>query len=130
MTLLEGNAFATFVSGVAPDPLTGNGLGTALLAFMFLFSGFFIEYNAIPKGWRWFAALSMFKYPFDAMTKNMLIEEEERTGPSEAIDNFAVDSSVTDVDRWVIVYGPICFIVGFRFLFYLVLVLKHSGSRK
>ncbi|CAN0442779.1 unnamed protein product, partial [Hapterophycus canaliculatus] len=108
----------------------GNGLGTALLAFMFLFSGFFIEYNSIPKGWRWFAALSMFKYPFDAMLKNMIQEEEERTGSSEALDDFAESNSVTDTDRWVIVYGPLCFIVGFRVLFYLVLVFKHSGSRK
>lgn len=61
----------------------GNGLGTALLAFQFLFSGFFISYNDIPKGWRWFSALSMFKWPWEAMVRNMLDEEEDRTGPSE-----------------------------------------------
>ena len=62
--------------------LQGNGLGTALLAFQFLFSGFFISYNDIPKGWRWFSALSMFKWPWEAMVRNMLDEEEDRTGPS------------------------------------------------
>ncbi|CAM9249928.1 unnamed protein product, partial [Laminaria digitata] len=77
--LLEGNAFATMVSGIAPDPLTGNGAGTALLAFMFLFSGFFISYSSIPKGWRWFTALSMFKYPYEGMIRNMLDEEEDRS---------------------------------------------------
>lgn len=38
--------------------------------------------------------------------------------------------SVGDTDVWVILYGPICFIVGFRILFYLALVTKHSGTRK
>ncbi|CAM9604466.1 unnamed protein product [Ectocarpus sp. 4 AP-2014] len=130
MTLLEGNAFATFVSGSAPDPLTGNGLGTALLAFMFLFSGFFIAYDDIPDGWKWFSALSMFKYPFEGMIRNMLDEEEERSGASTEIEAFADESSVSDIDIWVVVYGPLCFIVGFRFLFYLALVFKHSGNRK
>lgn len=55
-------------------------MGTALLAFQFLFSGFFIPYNSIPKGWRWFSALSMFKYPYEAMLRNMLDEEEDRSG--------------------------------------------------
>ncbi|CAN0352553.1 unnamed protein product [Pylaiella littoralis] len=140
MVILEGNAFATFVSGFAPDPLTGNGLGTALLAFMFLFSGFFIPYNSIPKGWRWFSALSMFKYPYEAMLRNMLDEEEDRSGDPTIIDengdqmrvleSFAEGKSVEDTDIWSAVYGPILFVIGFRFLFYLALVYKHSGNRK
>eukprot|EP00752_Nemacystus_decipiens_P008144 g7283.t1 len=130
MVLLEGNAFATFVSATAPDPLTGNGLGTALLAFMFLFSGFFISYNDIPKGWRWFSALSMFKWPWEAMVRNMLDEEEDRTGSSEDLDRAAEVLSVEDTDIWVIIYASVCFIVGFRILFYIALITKHSGSRK
>lgn len=43
-----------------------------------------------------------------------------------AMDNF----SVGDTDVWQILYAPICFIVGFRFFFYLALVYKHSGTRK
>lgn len=130
-TLLEGNAFATCVSGFAPDPLTGNGMGTALLAFMFLFSGFFIPYNSIPKGWRWFSALSMFKYPLEGMLVNMLDAEEDRSpGNVETLDQFREETSVVDVDKWVLVYGPICFIVGFRLFFYIALITKHSGSRK
>lgn len=53
---------------------------------MFLFSGFFIRYNSIPKGWRWFSALSMFKYPLEAMIRNMLDEEEERSGNEEVTE--------------------------------------------
>lgn len=53
------------------------------MAFQFLFSGFFISYNSIPKGWRWFSALSMFKWPLEAMVRNMLDEEEERSGELE-----------------------------------------------
>eukprot|EP00903_Cladosiphon_okamuranus_P012160 g11407.t1 len=130
MVLLQGNAFATFVSAMAPDPLTGNGLGTALMAFQFLFSGFFISYNDIPKGWRWFSALSMFKWPWEAMVRNMLDEEEDRSGTSDAIERAADIFSVEDIDIWQVIYAPICFVVGFRVLFYIALVTKHSGTRK
>lgn len=57
-------------------------MGTALLAFMFLFSGFFVPYESIPKGWRWFSALSMFKYPLEGMVVNMLDAEEDRDSVS------------------------------------------------
>lgn len=50
------------------------------MAFMFLFSGFFISESSVPDGWLWFSALSMFKYPFEAMLRNMIDEEEERSG--------------------------------------------------
>ncbi|CAN0229893.1 unnamed protein product [Ascophyllum nodosum] len=135
MVLLEGNAFATAVSGVVPDALTGNGAGTALLAFMFLFSGFFISYDSIPIGWRWFSSLSMFKYPFEAMLRNMIDEEEDRIGDEDeggqaALDAFAEGLSVENTDKWSIIYAPICFIVIFRVFFYFALVTKHGGSRK
>lgn len=61
----------------------GNGAGTALLAFMFLFSGFFLPYESIPDGWKWFSALSMFKYPYEGMLVNMLDAEEDRGSKSE-----------------------------------------------
>ena len=76
ISLLPCTTFATALAN------QGNGAGTALLAFMFLFSGFFISYSSIPKGWRWFTALSMFKYPFEGMIRNMLDEEEDRSGSS------------------------------------------------
>lgn len=46
------------------------------------------------------------------------------------MDRFADTVGVEDTDVWQIVYAPICFIVGFRVLFYLALVHRHSGSRK
>lgn len=58
-------------------PSQGNSAGTALLAFMFLFSGFFIPYESVPSGWQWFTSLSMFKYPLEGMVLNMLDEEVE-----------------------------------------------------
>lgn len=46
------------------------------------------------------------------------------------LNDYREEASVEGVDKWVLVYGPICFIVGFRLLFYIALVTKHSGSRK
>lgn len=46
------------------------------------------------------------------------------------LESFAEGKSVEDTDIWSAVYGPILFVIGFRFLFYLALVYKHSGNRK
>lgn len=51
-------------------------------------------------------------------------------GPPQVLDEYANSISVEDIDVWSILYGPICFIIGFRFLFYIALITKHSGSRK
>lgn len=48
----------------------------------------------------------------------------------DAANDFAELVSVDDVDKWSMIYGPVCFILGFRLLFYIALVTKHSGSRK
>lgn len=47
---------------------------------MFLLSGFFISSDTIPLGWRRFSVLSMFKYPYETLLRNMLDAEEERSG--------------------------------------------------
>ncbi|CAN0193997.1 unnamed protein product [Discosporangium mesarthrocarpum] len=131
MVLVQGSAFATFISGIAPDPLTGNGMGTALMAFMFLFSGFFIPYDDIPAGWRWFSYLSMFKYPFEGLIKNMIDETvAEGDITQEAGDDFAKFAGVDIPDMWRAIWAPLIFTFVFRFLFTVVLITKHSGSRK
>lgn len=48
----------------------------------------------------------------------------------ETLDTYRETMTVQDVDKWVLLYGPLCFVVGFRMLFYLALVTRHSGSRK
>lgn len=48
----------------------------------------------------------------------------------EVLNSFAESESVDNVDKWSIIYASICFIVGFRILFYIALVTKHAGIRK
>lgn len=43
LVLLVANSFVSFVSGLVPNFTVGNSLCSAVIAYFFLFSGFFIE---------------------------------------------------------------------------------------
>ncbi|KAG5179837.1 P-loop containing nucleoside triphosphate hydrolase protein [Tribonema minus] len=122
--VVAANGFSTFISGFVPDALTGNGMGTAIMAFMFLFGGLFINASQIPRGWIWFYYISMFRYPFEGMMKSNIdqlpdSQEQLRTTSLEQFD-------IEDWNRWTSVGAMLVFFVGWRSLFYLVLRLKYS----
>lgn len=50
--------------------------------------------------------------------------------PQDKAAEYAEQVGVEDADKWSIVYGMLCFVIGFRILFYFALVMKHSGARK
>ena len=51
MALLSGQTFATMLSTVMPDPMTGQTVGSTLFAVMFVFSGYFITRDDMPLYW-------------------------------------------------------------------------------
>lgn len=70
--LTAGSTFATLVSVLVPNPMTGQTAGSAILSIMFLFSGFFISSGDIPNYWIWLHYLSLFKYGFESLIINDL----------------------------------------------------------
>jgi ABC-type multidrug transport system ATPase subunit len=122
--LLVGNAIAVFVSGVAPDALIGNTMGTAFFAFQFLFSGFFIVQDEIPDGWIWVHYLSAFKYASESL---MIIALDENL-PSDmaTLQAFGID----DVSVWRGIGVLVGMAVIYRIFFYIALRVKHTGARK
>ncbi|KAG5189798.1 P-loop containing nucleoside triphosphate hydrolase protein [Tribonema minus] len=125
--LTAGNGFATFVSGIVPDALTGNSAGTAVLAFMFLFSGFFIPASQIPRGWIWLNYISMFRYPFEGLMKSNLdlLPASEADLRQQYLDDYSIDGW----NRWGSVGVMLTFTVGWRALFYVALRLKYGSKR-
>ncbi|KAI7748059.1 hypothetical protein M8C21_014194, partial [Ambrosia artemisiifolia] len=68
--VLMANSFILFLSSVAPNYITGTSLVTILLAGFFLFSGYFISKESMPKYWLFMHYFSMYKYALDALLIN------------------------------------------------------------
>ncbi|TMW83330.1 hypothetical protein EJD97_002074, partial [Solanum chilense] len=68
--VLMANSFVLFLSSVAPNYIAGTSLVTLLLAGSFLFSGYFITKETMPKFWTMLHYLSMYKYGLDALLIN------------------------------------------------------------
>uniref|UniRef100_A0A6S9KQH8 ABC transporter domain-containing protein n=1 Tax=Heterosigma akashiwo TaxID=2829 RepID=A0A6S9KQH8_HETAK len=125
VTCFLGNCFCTLISGIVPDALTGNSMGTAMLANFFLFSGFFIPRSDIPPYWIWIHWISPFKYSYDALTTNIL----------KAIDTAAAEAELdrldnTGLNKWYMIIAILGLALLYRSVFWFLLSTKHNGMRK
>lgn len=68
--VLMANSFVLFLSSLAPNYIAGTSLVTILLGAFFLFSGYFISSDGLPKYWLFMHFLSMYKYALDALLIN------------------------------------------------------------
>ncbi|KAG6700580.1 hypothetical protein I3842_08G119100 [Carya illinoinensis] len=68
--VLMANSFVLFLSSLAPNYIAGTSLVTILLGAFFLFSGYFISSESMPKYWLFMHFLSMYKYALDALLIN------------------------------------------------------------
>ena len=64
------NSLVVFLSALAPDFITGNSLIFTILGAFFLFSGYFISKDNIPKYWLFMHYISLYKYPLDSLLIN------------------------------------------------------------
>eukprot|EP00898_Chlorokybus_atmophyticus_P006939 jgi/Chlat1/7246/Chrsp58S06870 len=139
--LAVANAFVMFFSAVVTNFMVGNSMITALFAFMFLFSGFFIKRGDIPGWWIWIYYISLFKYAFDSFVVNLFRGFSSDThfgcsGQAPAGDCFLTpqqlldDSDMGGTNRWTGIGALIGFTILYRFLFYVALRLRNSGTRK
>ncbi|KAF3949978.1 hypothetical protein CMV_024213 [Castanea mollissima] len=136
--VLMANSFVLFLSSLAPNYIAGTSLVTILLAAFFLFSGYFISSDSMPKYWLFMHFLSMYKYALDALLINeysclvstCLIWYEENkecmvTG-SDVLDK----RGLHERQRWTNVYILVGFFVFYRVLCFLVLIRRVSRSKK
>ncbi|KAJ0986172.1 hypothetical protein J5N97_004528 [Dioscorea zingiberensis] len=70
MVMLMANSFVAFFSALVPNFIMGNSLIAGFMGSFFLFSGYFISRDSIPKYWIFMHYLSLFKYPFEAFLIN------------------------------------------------------------
>lgn len=136
--VLMANSFVLFLSSVAPNYIAGTSLVTILLAGFFLFSGYFISKNSMPKFWQFMYYLSMYKYALDALLINeysclltrCLIWYQENSTCMVTGQDVLEQRGLHERQRWTNIYVLIGFFVFFRVLWLMVLIRRVSRSKK
>ncbi|XP_073032889.1 ABC transporter G family member 8 [Primulina eburnea] len=137
--LLMANSFVLFLSSVAPNFIAGTSLVTVLLAGFFLFSGYFIAKDNIPKFWLFMHYLSMYKYALDAFLINeyscmvsrcFIWSDETKTTCMVNGGNVLENKGLHELQRWTNLYILLGFFVLYRLLWLIVLRRRVSRFKK
>ncbi|CAH2077948.1 unnamed protein product [Thlaspi arvense] len=138
--ILMANSFVLFVSSLAPNYIAGTSLVTILLAAFFLFSGYFISKESLPKYWLFMYFFSMYKYALDALLINeyscllnkclVWFEEGAVKGCLVTGGDVLDKKGLHERQRWTNVYVLLGFFVLYRVLCFLVLLKRVSGSKR
>ncbi|CAA7060284.1 unnamed protein product [Microthlaspi erraticum] len=138
--VLMANSFVLFLSSLAPNYIAGTSLVTILLAAFFLFSGYFISKESLPKYWLFMYYFSMYRYALDALLINeyscllnkCLVWFGDGTVKSCLITGGGVldKKGLHESQRWFNVYVMLGFFVLYRVLCFLVLLKRVSGSKR
>ncbi|MFQ6623939.1 hypothetical protein Gotur_003359 [Gossypium turneri] len=136
--VLMANSFVLFLSTLAPNYIAGTSLVTILLGSFFLFSGYFISKDSMPKYWLFMHFLSMYKYALDALLINeysclvsrcFLWYNETSTCMVTGADVLQ-KKGLHERQRWTNIYILVGFFVFYRLLCLLVLIRRVSRSKK
>ncbi|XP_022738017.1 LOW QUALITY PROTEIN: ABC transporter G family member 8-like [Durio zibethinus] len=136
--VLMANSFVLFLSSLAPNYIAGTSLVTILLGAFFLFSGYFISKDSLPKYWLFMHFFSMYKYALDALLINeysclvsrcFLWYNETKTCMLTGADVLQ-KKGLHERQRWTNIYILVGFFVFYRVLCFLVLIRRVSRSKK
>ncbi|KAI3458081.1 hypothetical protein Pfo_014744 [Paulownia fortunei] len=137
--VIMANSFVLFLSSIAPNFIAGTSLLTVLLAGFFLFSGYFISKDSLPKFWLFMHYFSMYKYALDALLINeysclvsrCLIWFDEKNKTCMVSGRDVLDKrGLHEKQRWTNIYILIGFFVLYRVLWLMVLIRRVSRSKK
>jgi ABC-type multidrug transport system ATPase subunit/ABC-type multidrug transport system permease subunit len=136
--VLMANSFVLFLSSLAPNYIAGTSLVTILLGAFFLFSGYFISSEGLPKYWLFMHFLSMYKYALDALLINeysclvsrCLIWYEENKECMVTGADVLQKKGLHERQKWTNIYILIGFFVFYRVLCLLVLIRRVSRSKR
>ncbi|GAB4826305.1 ATP-binding cassette sub- G member 8 [Ancistrocladus abbreviatus] len=138
VVILMANSFVLFLSSLAPNYIAGTSLVTVLLGGFFLFSGYFISKESLPKYWIFMHFLSMYKYALDAFLINeysclgskCMIWYEENKSCMVTGGDVLQKKGLHEGQRWTNVYVLIGFFVLYRVLCLLILIRRVSKSKR
>ncbi|KAK6141099.1 hypothetical protein DH2020_025154 [Rehmannia glutinosa] len=136
MIVLASNAFVACFSALVPDFITGMSLIAGIMGSFFLFSGYFVSKDAIPKYWNFMQYLSLFKYPFECFMINEFGGEHGRSKCMESFegecliygDRFLMQQGLKEPQKWNNLVMMLSFVLGYRFVGFLILWYKSYRS--
>ncbi|GAA0174126.1 hypothetical protein Leryth_002965 [Lithospermum erythrorhizon] len=132
LILYTANSVVVCFSALVPNFIVGNSVVSAVMGSFFLFSGYFVTKEGMPKYWIFMHYISLFKYPFEGFLIN------EFSGSSKCIDFMFGKCIVTGEDmlreegygdgssRWKNLVVMVGFIFVYRFISYVILRCKCS----
>lgn len=135
--VLMASSLVLFLSAISPDFISGNSLICTVLGAFFLFSGYFIPKECIPKYWLFMYYVSLYRYPLDAMLTNeywslrhkCFTWNDENQSECLLTGNDVLKNRGLDKDtRWMNVGIMLAFFVFYRVICWLVLARKASKT--
>ncbi|QHO05535.1 ABC transporter G family member [Arachis hypogaea] len=139
--VLMASSLVLFLSAVSPDFISGNSLICTVLGAFFLFSGYFIPKDSIPKYWLFMYYVSLYRYPLDALITNEYWNKRNKCFSfSSSSSSSSYSKCLTtgfDVlksrglekdERWINVGIMFGFFLFYRLLCWLILARKASKS--
>ncbi|KAI3967774.1 hypothetical protein MKX01_039166 [Papaver californicum] len=133
LIVIMASSLVLFLSAISPDFISGNSLICTVLGAFFLFSGYFIPKDSIPKYWLFMYYLSMYKYPLDSLLINEYWNMREKCFSWETKDHSRCLLKGIDVlknrgleqdIRWMNVGIMLGFFVFYRVLAWAILARK------
>ncbi|KAL5555438.1 hypothetical protein UlMin_037674 [Ulmus minor] len=131
LILYTANSVVVCFSALVPSFIVGNSVIAGVMGSFFLFSGYFISKQEIPKYWIFMHYISLFKYPFEGF----LINEFSNSGKCleymfekcmKTQEDILKEEGYGELSRWRNVGVMVGFILIYRFISYVILRCRCS----
>ncbi|KAL2466646.1 ABC transporter G family member 10 [Abeliophyllum distichum] len=137
MVVMMSNSFVVCFSALVPNFIMGMSLIAGVMGSFFLFSGYFIAKDTIPKYWNFMEYLSLFKYPFECFMINEFGGEQGKLRCLESTQGvclfygkqFLEKQGLKKSQKWSNLVMMLIFIIGYRFAAFLILSYRSYKGK-
>ncbi|CAA0816034.1 ABC transporter G family member 10 [Striga hermonthica] len=132
--VMASNSFTACFSVVVPDFIVGSSVIAGLMGSFFLFSGYFVAREDMPRYWVLMHYLSLFRYPFESMVMNEYGGKRcvEYVGVECVLygEEYLREKGFREWEKWSHLGVMFGFAVGYRVICFLILWWRGCGARK
>ncbi|PSS16458.1 ABC transporter G family member 10 like [Actinidia chinensis var. chinensis] len=137
IVVLMSNSFVACFSALVPNFIMGASLITGVMGSFFLFSGYFISKEDIPRCWIFMYYLSLFRYPYECFMINEFGGEKGKRRCLESVEGeclldgngFLLQQGLKESQKWSNLVVMLVFIFGYRLLCFIILWYKSYRMR-
>ncbi|KAL0362440.1 UNVERIFIED_CONTAM: ABC transporter G family member 10 [Sesamum calycinum] len=136
LVALTANSFVACFSTLVPNFITGMSFIYGVMGSFFLFSGYFISKDSVPKYWKFMQYLSLFKYPYECLMINEFGEkgklrciEGTEDGCLVYGNQFLMQQGLKESQKWSNLVTMLSFFFGYRLLGLMFLWYRSYRSR-